>query len=321
MKHIGPALSFAAALLTRAASQRLTRTLPGHVDSFTYPPEPKYPADPPMDDDYVHDDLQPLDAFVWSTPAPALKNVPVVEGKKDLPLSLTCATGGQRKASWFSDTAPEGTPCVFGVDQRDEGGFCIHDDPAAHGPNGWCWTKEDRSEWGSCNDACPLTGQDKILLKSIQKTGASLKALMATLAKQLGNGAEPLPSIPTAPASLVGMPPPAAPVIPGVWPQANPAVPLAAVQAAPGMPVPVARGPITSALGSTNAAVPPPATVIAAAAGGVQVPPPAVGAAPVVQAPPPAFAQTPSSVGQAPERQAKSDLKSLLVDLVASQKA
>merc|ERR550514_700719 len=29
-----------------------------------------------------------------------------------------------RATSWYAETAPDGTPCVFGVDPRDEGRHC-----------------------------------------------------------------------------------------------------------------------------------------------------------------------------------------------------
>lgn len=329
MKYLAPALAIAAAFFTMVDSQRLNRNLPEHVDdSPTDAPEPKYPADPPMDDDYVHDDLQPLDAFVWTTPAATTSTTTagyVVEATDE----ITCRTSGPRKASWFSHTAAEGTPCVFGVDQRDEGGYCIHDDPAAHGPNGWCWTKMDRSEWGTCNDACPLTGQDKVLLKSIQKTGASLKTLMATLAKQLGNDAVASAaasggSTPSAnPSSLVANMQSLASLVPHATEQ------LAAVQAAPGIPAAPVRQtgipPGQAPLVTNQVGFPPviqPSAVIAAAAGAAQGPPATLGAvplAPFVQAPPPALAQATQPFGQPSAPQAKKDLKSLLVDFVASQ--
>lgn len=199
MRYLASLLPFVAVLLRTATSQEPYRSSPAWItlddgDSAT---SSKYPDDPPLDRDYVHDDLQPLDGFEWSTPKPEALSKTISQGgdKGAVPeqksSQLECRTTGPRKAAWFSDTAPQGTSCVFGVDPRDEGGYCIHDDPTKHGPNGWCWTKADRSEWGSCNDACPLTGQDRILLRSIEETGQSLKALVSTLARQLGGGVVP----------------------------------------------------------------------------------------------------------------------------------
>lgn len=69
-----------------------------------------------------------------------------------------CATKNDPRASaWFAETSPTDTPCVFGVDDRDEGSHCIYSD-GEFGSNGWCYTTVDLSTWGSCNDKCPLYG-------------------------------------------------------------------------------------------------------------------------------------------------------------------
>lgn len=69
-----------------------------------------------------------------------------------------CATKNDPRASaWFAETAPEGTPCVFAADPRDEGSHCIFSD-GVYGSNGWCYTNLDLSSWGSCNNLCPLYG-------------------------------------------------------------------------------------------------------------------------------------------------------------------
>lgn len=162
---------------------------------------------------------------------------------------IECKTTGQRKAGLFTDAAPEGTKCVFGVDPRDEGGYCIHDDPATHGANGWCWTKLDKSQWGSCNEACPLVGHDKVMLQSIKETGDALRALLPVLCKKLGKFCPktppPLPSLPRAPL----------PYVPLAFPTAIPCAPPCAVAAAVTAPLwgPV---PICCAAGT-----PPPAAV------------------------------------------------------------
>lgn len=71
-----------------------------------------------------------------------------------------CATRTDARAtSWLLETAPEGTPCIFGLDDRDEGAHCILENEE-YGSNGWCYTAKDLSQWGSCNDHCPLQGQN-----------------------------------------------------------------------------------------------------------------------------------------------------------------
>merc|ERR1712125_85680 len=63
-------------------------------------------------------------------------------------------------------TSPPFTPCLFGVDTRDEGEHCVFDQ-GFYGSNGWCYTSEDGSSWGSCGPDCPLYGQEKILGKKL----------------------------------------------------------------------------------------------------------------------------------------------------------
>lgn len=82
---------------------------------------------------------------------------------------VTCVTRADpRIGAWFTETAPEGTPCVFGVDVRDEGTHCIFDG-GQFGSNGFCFTRVDGSQWGSCNSECPLYGPALQLGKKIDK--------------------------------------------------------------------------------------------------------------------------------------------------------
>lgn len=74
----------------------------------------------------------------------------------------------QRVAAWFVETAADGTPCVFGVDHRDEGSHCILD-TGKYGSNGWCYTDADASAWGSCEQGCPLHGSAAKVEQRVQK--------------------------------------------------------------------------------------------------------------------------------------------------------
>jgi len=104
-----------------------------------------------------------------SVPAQNQTEVPVIANQN------ACITRKDPRATaWWSITSSEGTPCVFGVDSRDEGSHCIHE--TAYGSNGWCFTSADLSSWGSCGDSCPLFGPNKIL-------GAKIDSV----AKQIGN--------------------------------------------------------------------------------------------------------------------------------------
>lgn len=69
--------------------------------------------------------------------------------------------------------APPGSECKFGVDPRDEGRHCIMD--LEYGALGWCFTREDKSQWGSCNDGCPLAGVDGVLEAKVDLVTKRLK--------------------------------------------------------------------------------------------------------------------------------------------------
>lgn len=114
-----------------------------------------------------------------STPADAGANTTSQNATK-------CVTRADpRVESWFGKTAPEGTPCVFGVDDRDEGQHCVMEDGLPYGSFGWCWTMEDRSEWGSCGEKCPLVGHAKVLGKKIKRVDKMLRRVQKLL-----NGSE-----------------------------------------------------------------------------------------------------------------------------------
>lgn len=102
-------------------------------------------------------------------------------------MEMGCGTRKDPRAqAWFAVTSPVGTPCIFGVDDRDEGDHCIFDD-GEYGTNGWCWTSEDKSSWGSCNDKCPLYGAGATLGNKIDNVADALKTVVHKLKK--GDGA------------------------------------------------------------------------------------------------------------------------------------
>jgi hypothetical protein len=68
----------------------------------------------------------------------------------------------------FYQTAENGTACIFGLDDRDEGTHCVYDE-GLYGSYGWCYTDESRSTWGSCSEGCPLQGNDNIIGKKIDQ--------------------------------------------------------------------------------------------------------------------------------------------------------
>lgn len=78
---------------------------------------------------------------------------------------------------WLADLAPLGTPCLFGVDPRDEGEHCVHD-TENFGSFGWCYTEKDKSKWGSCSEACPLIGHYQVLGEKLDKLTEMVKELV-----------------------------------------------------------------------------------------------------------------------------------------------
>jgi hypothetical protein len=92
-----------------------------------------------------------------------------------------CATReDDRIKSWFAAAAPPGSACVFGVDVRDENSHCIYED-GAYGSYGWCYTNGDRSEWGACNEHCPLYGAPSALGTKIDSVAKKLDKVVEKL--------------------------------------------------------------------------------------------------------------------------------------------
>ena len=102
----------------------------------------------------------------------------------DVRESKSCVTQKTSSAqAWFVKAAAAGSPCLFGVDDEDEGYHCI-DQGGSFGPNGWCWTKKDKSEWGRCSDNCPLTGPQKVLARKLEQIQGKLEDITKTLKKE-----------------------------------------------------------------------------------------------------------------------------------------
>jgi len=79
--------------------------------------------------------------------------------------------------------APTGTPCLFGVTPLDEGSHCV-DDNGRYGSFGWCYTKSDRTQWGSCDESCPLDGSVDIISDRIDNLTNIVRELIAKLESQ-----------------------------------------------------------------------------------------------------------------------------------------
>jgi len=84
------------------------------------------------------------------------------ERQKDERPCLTQETVLAKSSMFGGHVSPIGTPCVFGIDPRDEGYHCMIDN-GMYGSFGWCYTNKDRSSWGACNQDCPLFGLAKVI--------------------------------------------------------------------------------------------------------------------------------------------------------------
>lgn len=92
-----------------------------------------------------------------------------------------CVTQDTENAqALYSYVSPAGSPCLFGVDERDEGSHCI-DQAGEYGPNGWCWTSEDLESWGKCSNGCPVSGADAELEKRLQRIEKKLDKVEAEI--------------------------------------------------------------------------------------------------------------------------------------------
>jgi len=104
----------------------------------------------------------PSNATAVATPSNATTNQATAESTGGVSVAGCVTRKDERAVAWWSQTSPEGTQCVFGVDVEDEGTHCMFGN-GEYGTNGWCWTAKDRSGWGSCNDGCPLYGPTAVI--------------------------------------------------------------------------------------------------------------------------------------------------------------
>jgi len=133
--------------------------------------------EPLLDDDYIHDQNNGLFDEMNSWYSTTTTTTTTTRPKKHKKSSCVTVASPMDKV-WNEALAPlkvakDNSECVFGVDDRDEGGHCIHQN-GKYGSYGWCFTKKDGSEWGSCNKLCPMYGQEKKLNDRIKELEAKL---------------------------------------------------------------------------------------------------------------------------------------------------
>jgi len=79
-----------------------------------------------------------------------------------------------------SKPAPDGTPCVFGAVDRDEGNHCVYDS-GRFGSFGWCFTRYDRTQWGSCSEFCAPGGSTDLIIARIDLLAEKVQAALEKL--------------------------------------------------------------------------------------------------------------------------------------------
>jgi len=153
-------------------------------------PPSAYPKEPLLDEDYIHDANNSLEKFTekgqrdtrttqedsnqdldsMSDPAADAN----ANGSDESPICVTKADPRAVAAGYM--TAAPGTPCIFGVDVRDEGWHCVVD--PEYGSFGWCFTDNVRRSFGSCSEDCPMSGPRGVLQRKIDAMDKAVSELL-----------------------------------------------------------------------------------------------------------------------------------------------
>jgi hypothetical protein len=149
-----------------------------------------------LDVDYLHDANNPLDndepessegsSEKDEAPRDELEKPKAPDKPIKQILAMNCTTvDDPRGATMLTMTgvAKAGTPCVFGADERDQGGHCIMDD-GKYGTYGWCYTTMDKTAWGSCSEYCPLGGAAGVLERRIDDLDQFVARILAKVRRK-----------------------------------------------------------------------------------------------------------------------------------------
>lgn len=79
--------------------------------------------------------------------------------------------------------APAGTNCLFGVTPEDEGNHCVLSG-GKYGSFGWCYTRADKGQWGSCAEDCPSSGDVRVLSTRIERLSGKIQSILANMHKE-----------------------------------------------------------------------------------------------------------------------------------------
>jgi hypothetical protein len=154
--------------------------------------QPAYPYEPLLDDDFIHNAGNWLDEWMdekhntgkkkstTSSAAAADKadNADNADEAKEneLAFSGSCYI----RTTEPLGNAPPGTKCLFGIVGEDGGSHCIYDN-GKYGAFGWCFTSNDKKEWGSCTQTCPTAGNAKVLVAKINTLQNQIVKLLQKL--------------------------------------------------------------------------------------------------------------------------------------------
>jgi len=155
--------------------------------SASMPPS-AYPHEPLLDEDYIYDANNSLEDYTHkkTTHGDSGKaNTTHADNNQDLSELVgdpSCVTRADPRAVANGyTTAKPGTPCVFGLDIRDEGKHCVLD--PEYGSFGWCYTDDDRESFGSCSEDCPMFGPHGVLQSKLDAMDEAVSIILDKMDK------------------------------------------------------------------------------------------------------------------------------------------
>jgi hypothetical protein len=144
--------------------------------------QPKYPFEPLLDDDFIHNAGNWLDTWMMEKPKTTTAPPPPPKTNKTNATKLAWKGACFVRATEPIGNAKPGTKCLFGIVAEDEGSHCVFDH-GKYGAFGWCFTDAETKEWGSCSETCPTAGNSKVLIAKINMLENHIVKLLRKLRK------------------------------------------------------------------------------------------------------------------------------------------
>lgn len=144
--------------------------------------DPPYPFEPLLDADYISESNNYLEKWMYKHWGKHLNETEKSEKIKGKDKSATVKTSSflAECHAVSAETPGVGDKCFFGISEADEGAHCIYDQ-GRYGAYGWCYTKKDKSRWGSCLETCTVRGPPKVLKLHIDRLSKKLKDILKEL--------------------------------------------------------------------------------------------------------------------------------------------